>query len=87
MPPRGEISGILVGTLREIPAGARLGIAQQQVDFMIAEHHLRIPGGVGPHEPVQHGGNVVAAINEIADEDEAPPLRMTAVRAVAEVAE
>ena len=87
MPPRGEICGILVSTLREIPAGARLGIAQQQVNFMIAEHHLRIPGGVGPHEPVQHGGNVVAAINEIADEDEAPPLWMTAVRTVAEVTE
>ena len=87
MLPRGEICGILVSTLREIPAGARLGSAQQQVDFMIAEHHLRVPGGVGPHEPVQHGGNVVAAINEVADEDEAPPLRMTAVRAVAEMAE
>ena len=87
MPPRGEISGILIGTLREIPAGAWLGIAQQQVNFMIAEHHLRIPGGVGPHEPVKHGGNVVAAINEVADENEASSLWMTAVRTIAEVAE
>ena len=54
---------------------------------MIAEHHLRIPGGVGPHEPVQHGGNVVAAINEVADENEASSLWMTAVRTVTEVAE
>ena len=52
---------------------------------MVAEYGLHPAPRVQALVPIQHGGDVRAAIHQVAEEDEMPPLRVRAVLVVAEV--
>ena len=85
--PRRVDSGIACGAALEIPAGAVFGVVKQQVDFVVAEDALRLAARLRLLVPVEHGGRVRAAIDEVAEEDEVAALRVVAVFVVAEVAQ
>jgi hypothetical protein len=71
----------------EKPAVAVLGLAEQHVEFVVAEHALR-PARLHPvHHPVEHRRAVGAAIAQVAHEHGATTRRVAALRRVAQVPE
>ena len=84
--PRRIDAGIACRAVVKKPAATVFGVVKQQVDFVVAEYGLHPALRVQALVPVQHGGDVRAAIYQVAEEDETPPLRVRAVVIVAEVA-
>ena len=78
-------AGIARGATVKKPAAAVFGVVKQQVNFVVAEYGLHPAPRVQAPVPVQHGGDVRAAIHQVAEEDEIAPLRVRAILVVAEM--
>ena len=85
--PRRVNACIARGAAVKKPAAAVFRVIQQQVDFMVAEDGLRPAPRVQTLVPGQHARHVRPAIDQIAEEDEVPPLRMRAVVVITEMGE
>ena len=85
--PRRIDAGIACRAALEKPAAAVFRIIKQQVDFMVAEYGLRPALRVQALVPDQHGQHVRPAIDQVAEEDEMPPLRVRAVVVITEMGE
>jgi hypothetical protein len=71
----------------EKPAVAVLGLVQQHVELVIAEHALRLAALHPAHHEVEHRRAIRAAVAQVADEHRATALGMPAVGGIAEVPE
>ena len=83
--PRGVVAAVVFVAVGEKPAGAVFGFAGEQVEFVVAQHHEGIAGGMGFFEPLEHGGGVGAPIDQVAHKHQFSALRMPAVGGIAQI--
>ena len=76
--------GVFFGADIEKPAGAVFRVVGKNVQFVVAQNHPCPSAFISLFEPRQHRGAVGAAVAQIADKHQPPPVRMETVVAVAE---